>query len=329
MDDLELSAKYAYQVYKEKSFSVAAKALYISQPALSATVAKLEKELGIHIFDRTTVPLTLTAQGRIYIQALEEIMESESNMRQRLRELSDMSYGTLTIGGSSFASYYLMSKICGIFHEKYPQINMVLDIGNVGNMDYLWGKLNNGEVDLLLTYIGDQNKYIMEPIFEERLIIAMPKNMRGAEEFSDLALTYDEIITKQYSKEQEIEDLSIFSNIEFIKYTDRSDTARRMRQMLGDFKTASCEVKNARHSEMHYNLMCEGIGAVVTTDSAICQRPHSAENLLFFLPKSKESYRTIYIVRQHSTDDNPIIRNFIQTAKTYYASQKDPEKINI
>lgn len=323
---MELSAKYAYQVYKERSFTAAAKALYISQPALSATISKLENELGIRIFDRTKVPLTLTPQGRIYIQALEEIMESESSMRQKIRELSDMSYGSLTIGGSSFTSYFLMSEICGAFHKKYPQIKVNLDIGNVGSSDVLWGKLRSNEIDLLVTYVADHSKYILEPIFKERLVIAMHKEMKGAEELSRLALTHEEILTGKYKKEREVEDLSVFNNIEFIKYPDRSDAARRMTQMLGDFRTASYEIKNARHSEMHYNLMCAGIGAVVTTDSAIRQKQHNADNLLFFLPKSRESHRTIYIARQHITDDNPIVKKFIQTAKIYCASQTVFEK---
>lgn len=323
---MELSAKYAYQVYKEKSFSAAAKALYISQPALSATISRLEKEMGIRIFDRTKLPLTLTSQGRIYIQALEEIMECESNMHQRIRELSDMSYGSLTIGGSSFASYFLMSEICGVFHKKYPQIKVILDIGNVGSSGVLWDRLKNGEVDLLVTYVTDHSKYITEPIFKERLVIAMHKEMKGAEELSHLALSHEELLTGQYPKEREIEDLSVFNNIEFIRYSDKSDTARRMINMLGDFKTASCEIKNARHSEMHYNLMCAGIGAVITTDSAILQKQHTAKDLLFFLPKSKESHRTINIARLHTTDDNPIVENFIQTAKDYLASKKVFEK---
>lgn len=314
---MELSAKYAYQVYKEKSFSAAAKALYISQPALSASISRLEKEMGIRIFDRTKLPLTLTSQGRVYIESIEEIMACESDMRRRIRELSDMSYGSLTIGGSSYASYFLMSEICGAFHKKYPQIKVNLDIGNVGSSDVLWNKLKNGEVDLLVTYATDHSKYITEPIFKERLVIAMHKEMKGAKELAHMALTHEELLAGTYEKEREIEDLSVFNNIEFIKYSDKSDIARRMTHMLGDFKTASCEIKNVRHGEMHYNLMCTGIGAVVTTDLAIIQKQHNAKDILFFLPKSKESHRAIYIARQHSTDDNPIVKNFIQTAKAY------------
>ena len=50
---MELIQKYIYQVYKERSFSSAARSLYISQPALSAAVSRFEKEMGIKIFDRT------------------------------------------------------------------------------------------------------------------------------------------------------------------------------------------------------------------------------------------------------------------------------------
>lgn len=320
---MELSAKYAYQVYKEKSFSAAAKSLYVSQPALSATISRLEKDLGIRIFDRSKLPLTLTPQGRIYIHSLEEIIESESNMRRKIRELSDMSYGTLTIGGSSYASYFLMSEICGIFYKKFPEIKVTLDIGNYGNSEILLDKLKNDEIDLLVTYVSNKEQYITEPIFNERLVIAMHKEMKGAKELAHLALTHQEILSGVYPKEREIEDLSIFSDVEFIKFGSKSDTARRMTRMLGDYKTAPYEIENSRHSEMHYNLMCEGIGAVMTADSAIVQKQHNAKDILFFVPKNRESHRTIYIARKHSTVDNPIIKNFMQVAKDFCSAQKN------
>ena len=52
--------EYVYEVYKEGSFSKAASNLYISQPALSATVKKVEKKIGMPLFDRSTVTVQLT-----------------------------------------------------------------------------------------------------------------------------------------------------------------------------------------------------------------------------------------------------------------------------
>ena len=66
-------ANYIYEIYKEKSFSKAAKNLFISQPALSATVRKVEEELQIQLFDRSTSPLSLTLEGEAYIKAVEKI----------------------------------------------------------------------------------------------------------------------------------------------------------------------------------------------------------------------------------------------------------------
>ena len=66
--------KYVYEVYKEKSFSKAAKKLFISQPALSNMVRKAEKEMGAPIFDRSTIPLTVTKEGAYYIRTVEKIL---------------------------------------------------------------------------------------------------------------------------------------------------------------------------------------------------------------------------------------------------------------
>lgn len=84
---METVASYAYQVYKNGSFTNAAKTLYISQPSLSAAISRLEKDLGFRIFDRSTIPCSLTAEGRIYIESIEEIIESENNMHRRIAEI--------------------------------------------------------------------------------------------------------------------------------------------------------------------------------------------------------------------------------------------------
>ena len=54
---------YVYEVYREGSFSKAAAKLYISQPALSATVKKVETEIGMPLFDRGHSPIRLTECG--------------------------------------------------------------------------------------------------------------------------------------------------------------------------------------------------------------------------------------------------------------------------
>ena len=79
--------KYVYEVYREKSFSKAAQNLYISQPSLSARIKKIEEEIGVPLFDRSTSPLQLTEAGRIYIDAAEEIRPFIHRGQQSVRRL--------------------------------------------------------------------------------------------------------------------------------------------------------------------------------------------------------------------------------------------------
>ncbi len=317
---METVAKYAYQVYKKGSFTKAAKELYISQPSLSAAISRLENDLGFRIFDRTTIPCSLTAEGRIYIESIEEIIESENNMLKRIKEISDTDHGSVRVGGSSFASYLILSEICNAFYKRYPKINVTLDIGNIGGSEFLAEKLDNKELDILVTYKRPHAKYIIEPIFEERLVIAMHKKTPGAEKLWHLALRRDEILTKKYSPNHEIENTSIFSDIEFLEFPRKTDTQERMEKILGNYKSSNYKIQNARHSEMHYNLMCAGIGAVLTNTLAIAQKPYD-ENILFFMPQSEESYRKIYFAYNFLSKDNQLIKNFINVAKNIYSSK--------
>ena len=314
---METIAKYAYEVYKKGSFTKASKNLFISQPSLSAAISKLENDLGFRIFDRSTVPCSLTPQGKIYIESIEEIIEIENNMHRRIKNFSNDYNSSLAVGGSSFASYLILTKICSEFFKSYPEINVKLDIGNIGNSLSLMEKIENKDLDILVTYVNNHPNFIIEPIFEERMVIAMHKKMPGSEKLEHRALTRDEILTKRYSIDREIEDTSIFGDIEFLEFPLKSDTNQRMSKILGNYRSSRYKIENARHSEMHYNLMCAGIGAVLTTSLAIAQKPYD-ENILFFMPKCEESYRKIYLAYNFSSRNNPLIKDFIRVAKDIY-----------
>ena len=70
---------YIFEVYREKSFTKAANKLFISQPALSAAIKKIEKNIGHELFDRSSNPIKLTEAGEIYIKSIEEINLSKSH----------------------------------------------------------------------------------------------------------------------------------------------------------------------------------------------------------------------------------------------------------
>lgn len=85
---------YIYTICRERSFSKAAARLYMSQPALSTIVRRVERELGVRIFDRSTIPLTLTESGRIFIEAAQKIGDVDSDMMNRLQDIKMQQSGT-------------------------------------------------------------------------------------------------------------------------------------------------------------------------------------------------------------------------------------------
>ena len=88
------------QVAKDGTFSAAAKQLYIAQPALSQCIKKVETELGVRLFDRSQTPLALTPAGTIYVRQAKEILRIQQSLVQEVADVSELSTGSLTVGGA-------------------------------------------------------------------------------------------------------------------------------------------------------------------------------------------------------------------------------------
>lgn len=97
--------EYVYAVYQELSFSKAAQRLFITQPALSNKIKKIELQIRMPLFDRSTTPISLTAAGRAYINAAEKIMAIEKDLELQLAELSINHSGSISVGGAAFFAH--------------------------------------------------------------------------------------------------------------------------------------------------------------------------------------------------------------------------------
>ena len=91
------SMEYIYEVYRERSFTRAARNLYVTQPCLSALVKKTEQKLGFPIFDRSINPLELTEYGKEYIRYIERTMALETEFENYLNDVRGLKTGHLSI----------------------------------------------------------------------------------------------------------------------------------------------------------------------------------------------------------------------------------------
>ena len=312
---MELLEKYSYTVYQTGSFSAAAKELFISQPALSTAIARHEKNLGFAIFDRSVIPIALTPEGRIYVEYLDEKEKSENYMLNRIKMLRDASYGAVSIGVYSYSASEMLAKICSVFNEKYPNVNVRLDMGSIGRIGNLSEKMRSHSLDMMLGYDFDPSECVGIPILNETMLIAMHKDMEGASKIAHLAVPRERIISGVLTKEDYVSDLSVFRDIKFFEYSYFSNTRYKMNQILGSYKIVNYVVENARQVGMHNNLMKERIGAIMTTDYHIRMSKFDDDNILYFLPKSDFLQRTLYIIMQKDITLSAAAEKFLEVAR--------------
>ena len=310
--------KYAYTVFVEGSFSAAAKELFISQPALSASIARLEGELGFRIFDRSVNPIALTAEGRIYIEYLEEKSAAHASMKKRIRMINEISGAEICVGAYAYSAYPILANTCGIFAKRHPDVKVNLDMGSVGHLTNLSDKMRKREIDLMLNYDFDPKEHSASPILSERLIIAMHRSMQGAEELIQYAVSKDTVLKEKYTEKDTIVDISIFNNVPFLKYAPFSNTKKKMGEILGEYKTANFEVSGARQVSMHNKLMQNGVGAIMTTDFHVASGAFSGDDILYFIPRANNAKRTLYVITPKDTEPVPAAKLFIKEMRLLY-----------
>lgn len=116
-------------LYEEKNITHTAKRLYISQPALSDRLHRLEAEFDCTLFIRQPRGITFTSQGEMLYQYFCRLEREYTDVRNTISSLTSHPSGTLNIACSNVFSKYHMPHILSCFKKKYPQIEVHLKSG--------------------------------------------------------------------------------------------------------------------------------------------------------------------------------------------------------
>jgi len=166
--------QYVVQLANEKNFSRAAEKLHIAQPSLSQQIAKLEKELGIQLFQRNTSSVDLTYAGSIFAKRAQKILDMVAQLQNEMDDISQMRKGRLMIGSLPITGAHIWPKVLPIFRQRYPDIEIVLVEETTAVLEQLTA---NGQTDVSLLTLPLQDKtldYI--PLIEETIYLAVPQN---------------------------------------------------------------------------------------------------------------------------------------------------------
>ena len=135
-----------YRVSHYKSFSEASEMLFISQPAISSQILKLEKQIGVQLFNRLRNGITLTQEGQMFYNYVASGIEDFNNGCLYLKNLKNFETGSLRIGTSATICKTFLIPYLKEFHSKYEKVD--LQIIN-GQNDKIIQQFFNGEIDVL------------------------------------------------------------------------------------------------------------------------------------------------------------------------------------
>lgn len=137
--------RYFSTVCYYQSISTAAKSLYISQPALSAALSDLEKEVGFRLFDRRSKGVIPTDEGRLFLDEVESVLKRYTLLRAKVPVIAK-AQNTISVGFRPYAGEAEFLRIYKEFELQNPEIELI--VNEMRNMTP-WRFLEENQIDFL------------------------------------------------------------------------------------------------------------------------------------------------------------------------------------
>ena len=163
-------------VATEKNFTKAAELLYLSQPSLSKQIKTLEKNLDVLLINRENNKISLTENGKVFLQYSERILALCEESCRALIDLKNGERGNLSVGASQTIGTYLLPRVLALFAQNYPQITLKVQVNSTR---IIAKNIVNREIDLAIVggEIPDKLKknLLVEHFVEDEFSLIVPK----------------------------------------------------------------------------------------------------------------------------------------------------------
>lgn len=159
-------------VVEQRNFTRAAKALEISQPAVSFQIRSLEDHLGAQLVERLGRQVRLTPAGEVVYTEAKNVLAARERMQDALAALTSLQAGKVIVGASTIPGEYVLPRLAGEFKALYPGVQIALHIGESSRVAQ-W--LLDRTVDLGVVGVTVDNPQLrFTRIFSDELVVVIP-----------------------------------------------------------------------------------------------------------------------------------------------------------
>ncbi len=302
--------EYVLEVFKEKSFSRAAKNLYISQPSLSASIKRIEDKLSAPIFDRSTTPISLTEIGMQYINTALEIKKCEEDFSNYLNDNFNLLKGEIKLGGTHLFSSYVIPPMITAFKKTNPHTDFKIAEHHSKTLIAL---LLDGELDLIIDNSEISNENIISfPYSSEMILLAVPSSLPINSALKKFRLSFWDIkADKHYSDSCPRVSLDAFKNEPFIFLKSENNTGKKAHLLCRKHNFMPNIVFELDQQVTSYNITSSGMGISFVSDTLI-KNLKTAENIVYYKLTDDEINRNIYFYAKKNKYLTKACRKFIE-----------------
>lgn len=266
-------------------FAAAAKALHLSQPALSRRISHLEDLLGVRLFDRTTRTVALTLLGQRFLDQVRGLVVELDHSILSLRDAAQLETGDVTIGCVFSAVHHFLPPVIRAFREQHPRVLVrIIEEG----ADEVLACVKQGEADFALNYVGMQDPEVeFSALLKEPYVLACPAGHALARR---RAIRWEELAEHPLARVSHASRNRLFID-----------------QALAELPPLPRPVCEVRHVSTLIGLVENGLGLAVVPKLTLPGGPSSVVGVRLEKP---EVFRTIGIIRRSGRSLSPAAAAF-------------------
>ena len=164
--------KFIVALAKARNFRKAAENCFVSQPALSLAVKKLEDELGVLLFERSRSDVTMTVVGELVVEQAMRAIDEANRVKEIAKQGNNQLAGALKLGVIYSVGPYLLPEIIPILRKTAPEMPLIVEENLTSNLEM---QLRNGVIDVAIIALPFEIPGVkILPLYEEEFVVVVP-----------------------------------------------------------------------------------------------------------------------------------------------------------